>query len=55
MADTEEELAAGMASAVARMDDAFWAARIRRPFTWQGYLDWFVSRRWLMPRDVRKW
>jgi hypothetical protein len=39
---------------VARADDAFWAAFIRRPFSWQQYTTWWVARRWVIPRDIRK-
>jgi hypothetical protein len=37
-----------------RLEDAVWAGRLRLPFTWQRWLNWFVCRRWLLPRDVRK-
>lgn len=39
---------------LARRDDAFWAAYVRRPFTWQRYLNWWVARRWVIPRDIRR-
>ena len=37
-----------------RLDDSIWARRIRLPFTWQRFINWWVCRRWLQPRDVRK-
>lgn len=37
-----------------RQDDAWWAAYIRAPFTPQRYLNWWVARRWVIPRDIRK-
>lgn len=44
---------AAMDDTTARLDDAHWAARLRRPFTWQGYVDWWACRRWIRPRDIR--
>lgn len=38
----------------ARRDDAFWAAYMRLPFTWQRFTNWWVARRWVRPRDIRK-
>lgn len=39
---------------VARMDDAYWARYVMRPFTWQRYINWWIARRWVRPRDIRK-
>lgn len=40
---------------VARMDDAFWARFAKRLWVSpQGFLNWWISRRWLRPRDVTK-
>lgn len=37
------------------MDDIYWARQVyAKPFTWQRYLNWWVARRWLIPRDVRR-
>lgn len=38
----------------ARWDDVFWSRYTRRPFTWQRFLNWWVARRWVVPRDIRK-
>jgi len=48
-----EQLVAAWEGAGARLDDAIWAARIRGPFSWQGYVDWWAARRWVRPRDIR--
>lgn len=39
----------------ARMDDAHWARQAARfPVSPQGFINWWVSRRWLRPRDITK-
>jgi hypothetical protein len=38
----------------ARMDDAYWLRVSQRPLTPQRFLDWWVARRWVVPRDVRR-
>lgn len=36
-------------------DDIFWARQAwAKPFTWQRFTDWWASRRYLVPRDVRR-
>ena len=52
--ETEEDVQVEIDDADTRMDDAVWARRLRLPFTWQRWYSWFVCRRWLEPRDVRK-
>lgn len=37
----------------ARLDDAYWEARLRQPFSWQLFVDWWAARRWVRPRDIR--
>lgn len=40
---------------VARRDDAFWARFAARfPVTPQGFLNWWVARRGIRPRDITK-
>ena len=39
----------------ARWDDGYWARVLRLPFTWQTFLNWWVSRRYVVPRDPQKW
>lgn len=38
----------------ARQDDAWWAAYVRAPYTPQRFLNWWVARRWVVPRDIRR-
>lgn len=39
----------------ARMDDARWARAARRLWvTPQQFLLWWIARRWVRPRDIRK-
>lgn len=37
-----------------KMDDAYWARFVRQPFTWQRFTIWWVARRWIRPRDIRR-
>lgn len=38
-----------------RMDDLYWARRVwQEPFSWALFYHWWVARRWLIPRDVRR-
>lgn len=40
---------------IARWDDGFWSrVAFRMPFSWQWFLNWWVSRRYVEPRDVRR-
>lgn len=48
--DEEEELAEHLA----RVDDAYWAEYVRRPFAWQRLTNWWLARRWVVPRDIRR-
>lgn len=38
----------------ARQDDAWWASYVRAPYTPQRFLNWWVARRWIIPRDIRR-
>lgn len=50
----DDDLQRGLDESRARLDDAYWAAFVRRPFTWQRFLTWWVARRWIRPRDVTR-
>lgn len=41
-------------SDTARMDDAYWSRAARHLLTPQRFMDWWIARRWVMPRDVRR-
>lgn len=49
-----EDFAAALADSTARNDDAYWRHFIALPFTWQRFTNWWVARRWVRPRDIRK-
>lgn len=38
----------------ARWDDAYWLRVANGPFSWQRFLNWWVARRWVRPRDITK-
>lgn len=38
----------------ARLDDAHWARFVRRMPSPQDFLNWWIARRWVKPRDITK-
>lgn len=54
-ADYDGGVQQALDDSVAHADDAFWARVVRRfPVTPQGFINWWVARRWLRPRDITK-
>ena len=49
-----EDIPAMLMSYGARMDDAHWAWILTLPFSWPRFWSWWVARRWIVPRDIRK-
>ena len=42
-------------ASVAQYDDAYWSyVALMAPFSWQLFLNWWVARRYVQPRDVRR-
>ncbi len=40
---------------LARLDDAYWSRYVTvEPFTWQRFTHWWVARRYIQPRDIRR-
>ena len=39
---------------ISKQQDAFWAWYIKQPYTPQRFLNWWVARRWIIPRDIRR-
>jgi len=40
---------------VGRYEDGYWYFYAwRKPFTWQNFLNWWIARRYIVPRDVRR-
>lgn len=39
---------------ISTLDDAYWWRIIHGPFSWQLFTSWWVARRYVMPRDIRK-
>lgn len=52
--ETNEELPEQIIEYQGRMDDAYWSYQLRRPFSWSLYRRWWIARRWVIPRDIRK-
>lgn len=50
----DEDFAPAVEDFSARSADAHWSWYVRQPFSWQRYVNWWVSRRWLIPRDIRR-
>lgn len=53
-AEDGEGVEASLDDSRARQDDAWWARFVRGPFAWSRFMQWWVARRWVVPRDVRK-
>lgn len=54
-AEHPAHIESAIAEQQARRDDAFWARFVKRfPVTPQGFLNWWVARRWVRPRDITK-
>ncbi len=49
-----EDFAEALDDSRARQDDAWWARYIRLPYTPQRFTNWWVARRWIIPRDIRR-
>lgn len=52
--ETDADFGPGLADSLARRDDADWAWLVAQPYTPQRFLNWWVARRWVVPRDVRR-
>ena len=52
--EDEPEVGPALDRNTARLDDAFWATQVRLPYTPQRFLNWWIARRWVRPRDIRK-
>lgn len=52
--DEAKDLGEGIDESDSRWDDLVWGRVVMLPFTWQWFTNWWVSRRWVMPRDVRR-
>jgi hypothetical protein len=50
----DDDFEAGLDDSRARQDDAWWARHVRLPYSPQRFTNWWVARRWIIPRDVRK-
>jgi len=51
--DDDEEIGPALDDAVARLWDAHWLAACRGPFSWMLFTEWWIARRWLLPRGAR--
>lgn len=40
--------------AAAQPDDIYWAWFVYQPFTWARFLEWWIARRWIVPREEWK-
>ncbi len=49
-----EDFEASFADSQARMQDAYWARYVRGPYTPQRFINWWIARRWIIPRDIRR-
>jgi hypothetical protein len=49
-----DDFEAALDDSRARQDDAWWARHVRLPYTPQRFISWWVARRWIIPRDIRR-
>jgi hypothetical protein len=52
-ADTED-FQKSLDESRSRLDDGWWAHYVRLPYTPQRFINWWVARRWIIPRDIRR-
>lgn len=52
--EDDSDVQAALDDSTSRHDDAYWARFVAAPFTWRRYSEWWVARRWVVPRDVRR-
>lgn len=53
--ETNDDIVVVLEDVQPRMDDAWWYQEIRRwPFSWRRFDRWWLYRRWIIPRDIRK-
>ena len=52
--DIEADFMAALADSQARQQDAYWARYVRGPYSPQRFINWWVARRWIIPRDIRR-
>lgn len=53
--DDQDEMEKAVYETESRYEDAYWnRVAWRRPFSWSVFAAWWVARRWIVPRDVRK-
>ena len=50
----QEDMTEALYDSVARRDDAYWLRFVRHRFSWTRFMYWWVARRWIVQRDVRK-
>ena len=49
-----EDFGEAFSDSRARQEDAWWAQYVRRPYTPQRFINWWIARRWIIPRDIRR-
>jgi hypothetical protein len=50
----DADLDGAISDSIARQDDAFWHRFVRDRFTWRRFTHWWIARRFIVPRDIRK-
>lgn len=53
--DREDGSPIDFEESTATRDDGFWSyIAFAAPFSWQWFLNWWIARRFVVPRDVRR-
>lgn len=51
----DEPVAGSVADVQARVDDVLWTRFVLlHPFSWMAFIEWWLARRWVEPRDARR-
>lgn len=49
-----DDFEASVEDSRAHQDDAWWARYVRGAYSPQRFLNWWIARRWVVPRDIRR-
>lgn len=50
----DEDVGPALEDFSATLDDIYWARFVREWHGWRGVSRWWIARRWVRPRDVRR-
>ena len=54
LAEFDEDVPASLDASLSRLEDSYWSAIAFGRYNPQRFLNWWIARRWIIPRDIRK-